>query len=153
MANTYTQIYLHLVFAVRFRKKQIQKEWKEELYKYICGIVNNKNEKIYAINGVSDHIHILLSIKPDCPLSDLVGIVKANSSKWINGKHYMNNEFKWQEGFGAFSVSSSDISRVIKYIDNQEIHHQKQSFKVEYHELLDEFNVEYDERYLFDWLD
>ncbi len=153
MANTYTQIYLHLVFAVKFRKKQIQKEWKEELYKYICGIVNNKNEKIYAINGVSDHIHILISIKPDCPFSNLVGIIKANSTKWINGKHYMKNEFKWQEGFGAFSVSSNDISGVIKYIDNQEMHHQKKSFKGEYHDLLDESNVEYDEKYLFEWLD
>lgn len=153
MPNTYSQIYLHIVFAVKHRNKLIKNEWKDELYKYICGIVNNKKEKIYAINGVSDHIHILISVKPDCILSDMVGIIKVNSTKWINSKHYSKGEFHWQEGFGAFSVSQSQIGKVIKYIDNQELHHNEISFKNEYVGLLDSYEIEYDEKYLFEWFD
>ena len=153
MANTYTQIFLHVVFSVKGRQNLIQKIWRDELYKYICGIVNGKKQKIYAIGGVADHIHILVSIKPDITISDLVRDIKANSSKWINDKRFVVGKFKWQEGFGAFSYAKSQLDAVISYINNQEQHHKKQSFRDEYTELLQKFNIEYDEKYLFDWME
>ena len=113
MANTFSQIYIHIVFAVKYRENLIAKKWSEELYKYICGIVNNNHQKIYAINGMADHIHILLSIKPNTLLSDLVRDIKASSSKWINIKKFADGKFQWQEGFGSFSVSQSQIDKVI----------------------------------------
>lgn len=152
MANTYTQIYIHIVFSVKGRQNLIRKEWKEELFKYICGIVNGKKQKVYAIGGMSDHIHILVSIKPDIALSDLVKDIKANSSKWINEKSYLKGKFEWQEGFGAFSYSQSQLDAVIAYINNQEQHHQKKTFKEEYIEMLQKFKIQYDEKYLFDWI-
>ena len=151
MANTYTKIYIQVVFAVKFRKNFIGKEWKEELYKYICGTVNGKKQKVYAINGVSDHIHILLSMKPDIALSDLVRDIKTSSTNWINTKNFVPEKFRWQEGFGAFSYSESHLDRVIRYINNQEKHHEKKSFKDEYLGLLNRFNVEYDEKYIFEF--
>lgn len=153
MANTYTQIFLHVVFSVKGRQNLIQKIWRDELYKYICGIVNGKKQKIYDIGGVADHIHILVSIKPDITISDLVRDIKANSSKWINDKRFVVGKFKWQEGFGAFSYAKSQLDAVISYINNQEQHHKKQSFRDEYTELLQKFNIEYDEKYLFDWME
>ncbi len=153
MANTYTQIYLHIVFSVKRRQNLIQKTWKEELYKYICGIANGKDQKIYAIGGVSDHIHILISIRPTIAVSDLVRDIKANSSKWINEKGFLLNKFQWQEGFGAFSYARSELDTIIRYINNQEQHHQKKTFKTEYLDLLQQFNVEYDEKYLFEWVE
>ena len=150
MANTYHQIYLHIVFSVKGRQRLILKSWKDELHKYICGIVNVKEQKVYAIGGVEDHIHILVSIKPNIPISDLVRDIKANSSKWINLNGKVSNKFQWQGGFGAFSCSQSQLDIVIKYINNQEQHHQKKSFKDEYVGLLQKFNVGYDEKYLFD---
>ncbi|MCU0328804.1 MAG: IS200/IS605 family transposase [Chitinophagales bacterium] len=152
MANTYTKIYIHIVFSVKGRQNLIQKTWKEELYKYICGIVNRNEQKVYAIGGMADHIHILVSIKPNVSISDLVRDIKANSSKWINDKGYIVGKFLWQEGFGAFSYAQSQLDTVIAYIDNQEIHHQKKTFKDEYIDLLQKFNIEYDEKYLFDWI-
>ncbi len=151
MANTYSQIYLQVVFAVKGRRSLIQSEWKEELYKYICGVVNGKKEKVYAIGGVSDHIHILISIKPNILLSDLVRDIKCNSSKWINERQYVDGKFQWQEGFGAFSYNHSQLDNVIRYINNQEDHHKKKSFKNEYLEFLEQFYIEYDEKYLFEW--
>jgi putative transposase len=153
MANTFSQIYVHTIFAVKGRENLINKKWKDELYKYICGIVNNNHQKVYAINGMPDHIHLLLSIKPDCKLSDLMRDIKASSSKWINDKKFMIGQFRWQEGFGAFSYSQSQINQVIAYIDNQELHHSKKSFKQEYIELLEKFKIEYDEKYVFDWVE
>jgi REP element-mobilizing transposase RayT len=153
MANTYTQIYLHIVFSVKGRQNLISKTWKEDLYKYICGIVNGKDQKVYAIGGVSDHIHILLSIKPNISPSDLIRDIKANSSKWINEKKYIVGKFQWQEGFGAFSYSKSHLDTVIAYINNQEEHHQKKSFKEEYLKLLQKYDIEYDEKYLFEWIE
>ena len=135
------------------RQNLIQKNWKEELYKYICGIVNGKEQKVYAIGGVADHIHILLSIKPNVALSDLVRDIKANSSKWINEKGFVKGKFMWQEGFGAFSYSQSQLDTIIAYINNQEHHHRKKTFRDEYLELLEKFNVGYDEKYLFDWIE
>lgn len=152
MANTFSKIFIHVVFAVKGRENVIAKKWEEELYKYICGIVNNKNNKIYAINGMPDHIHILLSIKPDVALSDLMRDIKANSSKWINEKKFVKGKFQWQEGFGAFSYSQSQIDVVIKYIEQQKQHHSKKSFKGEYVDLLQKFKIKFDEKYLFEFL-
>lgn len=151
MANTYTQMYIQIVFAVKRRQNLIQKNWKDELNKYICGIVNGKGQKVYAIGGVEDHIHILVSIKPNIAISDLVRDIKANSSKWINENEFVRGKFQWQEGFGAFSYAQSQLDNVIAYINNQEQHHQKKTFKDEYLTLLQKFDIEYDEKYLFDW--
>ena len=153
MANTYTQLYIQIVFSVKGRQNLIQKNWKDELYKYICGIISNKEQKVYAIGGISDHIHILLSIKPNTTISDLVRDIKANSSKWINEKRFINGKFEWQEGFGAFSYAQSQLNHVISYINNQEQHHQRKTFKDEYLDLLQKFNVQYDEKYLFKWVE
>ena len=153
MANTFTQVYIQIVFSVKGRQNLIQKSWREELYKYICGIVNGKEQKVYAIGGVADHIHILVSIKPNIAISDLVRDIKANSSKWINEKGYVLGKFQWQEGFGAFSYAQSQLDNVIAYINNQEQHHQKKTFKEEYIGLLQKFNVSYDDQYLFEWIE
>lgn len=153
MANTYTQIYLHVVFSVKGRQNLIAKTWKDELHKYICGIVSGKEQKVYAIGGVADHIHILLSIKPNISLSDLVRDIKANSSKWVNENGSIKGKFQWQEGFGAFSYATSQLNTVIAYINNQEEHHKKKKFKEEYLALLQKYDIEYDEKYLFDWMD
>lgn len=153
MANTFSQIYVHIVFAVKGRDNVINSKFKTELYKYICGIVNNNQQKVYAINGMSNHIHILLSIKPNCLLSDLMRDIKASSSKWINTNKYVMGKFQWQEGFGSFSVSQSQLDKVISYIDNQETHHQKLSFKQEYIGLLKSYKIEFDEKYVFDWVE
>lgn len=149
MANTYSQIYVHIVFAVKGRRNNISKNWKDELYKYITGIVTNKNQKLMIINGMPNHIHILLGIKPNCNLSDLVRDIKANSSKWINEKRFVNGKFEWQTGFGAFSISQSQIKKVATYIENQEAHHAKKSFKDEYIEFLKAYDVDYKDEYLF----
>jgi len=150
MANTYTQLYVHLVFAVMGRASLISPKWKVDLYKYITGIVTNKQQKLMAINGMSDHIHILISTKPDCNLSDLVRDIKANSSKHINEQSWVNSRFEWQKGFGAFSVSSSQVDRTVKYIENQEKHHGRKTFKEEYIEFLNTYDVDFDERYIFE---
>lgn len=150
MANTYSQIYVQVVFAVYGRESLIQKEWKTELYKYISGIVRNKGQKLLAVNGVEDHIHILLNIKPNITLSDLVRDLKANSSRFVNEKRYVRGKFMWQEGFGAFSYSISQLDDVIGYIGRQEKHHRENSFTDEYLEYLDRFNVDFDKKYVFE---
>lgn len=149
MANTYTQIYIHAVFAVKGRENLIHK-WSDELYKYICGIVNSRGQKVYAINGMPDHIHILLSLKPDFKLSDLMRDIKSNSSKWVNEKRYVKGKFEWQKGFGAFSCGQSQVNTVIAYINNQENHHAKRSFQEEYLELLKRYEVDYEDQYIFE---
>lgn len=153
MANTFSQIYIQIVFAVKRRQNLMHKGWRDELHKYICGIVNGKEQKVYAIGGVEDHIHILVSIKPQMAISDLVRDIKANSSKWINENGFVRGRFEWQAGFGAFSYAKSQLDNVIKYINNQEQHHKKQTFKAEYLELLEKFEIEFDEKYLFEWID
>jgi putative transposase len=153
MANTFSKIYIHIIFSVKGRHNLIQKTWKEELYKYICGIVNGKKQKVYAIGGMADHIHILLSIKPNITLSDIVRDIKANSSKWINDKGFVKDKFQWQEGFGAFSYAQSQVDNVIAYINNQEQHHQKKTFKDEYLDLLHKFSIDFDEKYVFEWIE
>jgi REP element-mobilizing transposase RayT len=149
MANTYTQIYIHVVFAVEGRQNLIAPEHNDELQKYITGIVSAQKHKLIAINNMPDHLHLLIGLRPDASLSDLVRDVKANSSKFINEKHWVMGRFSWQEGFGAFSHSRSQLGTVIRYIENQQAHHAKQSFRDEYVELLEKFGVDYDQRYIF----
>lgn len=153
MAGTFSQIYIQTIFAVRNRACLITKDFKIELYKYISGIVSNKNQKLIAINGVSDHVHILIGMKPNANLSDFMRDIKANSSRFINEKKFVKGKFSWQEGFGAFSYSHSHLDRVIAYIQNQENHHRKKTFKEEYLELLEKFQIKYNEEYLFEWIE
>ena len=153
MANTYTQIYIQVVFAVQGRYNLIPKQHKEELHKYITGIIRNKNQKLIAINSMPDHIHIFIGMKPDIALSDLVRDIKNNSSKFINHKKWMRGKFNWQEGFGGFSYGHSQIDAVVKYIQSQEKHHARRTFKEEYIELLEKFNIDYDAKYLFKWIE
>jgi len=151
MANTYTQITIHIIFAVKGRENFIKSAFKEEFFKYISGIVRKKRQKLLCINGMSDHIHILIGLEPSMALSDLVRDLKANSSRWINEKRLLPWKFEWQEGFGAFSYSRSQRSIVIKYIENQEYHHAKRSFREEYLEMLKKFEVEYNQKYVFEF--
>ena len=149
MANTYTQMYVHVVFAVKGRTSVIRKEWKEELYKFITGIVTNKGQKLLAINGMADHIHILVGIKPTLALSDLVRDIKANSSKFIREKGWVKGLFEWQEGFGAFTLGHSQLSQIIPYIGNQEEHHRVRTFREEYIGFLQKYEVDFKPEYLF----
>ena len=149
MANTYTQIHIHVVCVVQNRKSLIKAIWKEELYRYVGGIIKNKGHKVLAINGVEDHIHILFGLRPFQSLSDLMREVKCSSSFWINERKFLPSRFSWQKGYAAFSYSKDQISRVINYISNQEAHHRKKSFGEEYKALLNEFEIDYDEKYIF----
>ncbi len=149
MPNTYTQIHIQFVFAVKFRKALIEDYYKQELYQYITGIVQHYGHKMLAINGVADHIHIFIGMRPIQSMSDLMQDVKGNSSKWINEKKFLKVKFEWQEGYGAFSYSKSHVQNVINYVLNQEKHHAKQTFRDEYLAFLKKFDIEYDERYIF----
>ena len=153
MANTYTQIYIQIVFAVKGRQNLIAKENREELHKFITGIVTNRGQKLFAVFAMPDHVHILVSIGPTILISDLVRDIKAGSSKFINDSNWINGKFNWQEGYGAFSYSKSSVDSVVKYILNQEEHHKKKKFKEEYLDLLEKFEIEYDQKYLFDWIE
>lgn len=150
MANTYTQIYIHIVFAVKNRQALISRLWKERLHKYITGIIRNQGHKLIAINTMPDHAHIFIGMKPDATLSDLVRDIKRDSTNFVNQRITPRGKFGWQEGFGAFSYSHSQIDTVVKYIMNQEEHHRKRTFREEYEAMLKEFAVEYDARYVFD---
>jgi REP element-mobilizing transposase RayT len=153
MANTYTQIYLQLVFSPMGHENLITKNIKEELQKYTTGIIQNRKHKLLAINFMPDHVHIFIGYNPSQSLPDLLRDIKSNSSHFINEKKWMPGRFQWQEGYGGFSYSRSQIDDVIKYINNQEEHHKKSTFKEEYLKLLQRFDVEYDERYLFQWIE
>lgn len=152
MADTYSQIYVHLVFSVKGIQSLIQEDWKDRLYKYICGIAGGKGQKVYAIGGVADHIHLLVSMKPSISVSELVRDLKSNSSKWLNEQGLFRGKFEWQNGFGAFTCGHSQLNSVIAYVNNQEIHHKKETFKEEYLKLLKEFEIEFNEQFLFDWM-
>ena len=152
MANTYTQIYIQVVFAVQGRQCLIGPKHKEEIYKYITGIVRNQGQKLIAINGVTDHVHLLIGLKPDIALSDLVRDIKSNSSMFINEHRWVRGRFNWQEGFGAFSYGHSQLDSVIQYIQGQEQHHQRRSFKSEYLALLRMFAIAFREEYVFDFI-
>jgi len=153
MANSYSQIYIQIVYAVKHRDAIIKAEWEERLYQYITGIVQNKGQKMLAIGGMPDHIHFLIGLKPDCCLSDLSREVKKASNEFINQNKLTPSKFYWQDGFGAFSYSRSQIDTVIRYILNQKEHHKKQTFKDEYLKFLKKYEIEYNEKYLFDWLE
>ncbi len=153
MPGTFSQIYIQVVFAVKGRNSLIQPAWEEQLYKYITGIIQNKGQKMLAVNGMPDHIHFLIGMKPACCLSDLVREVKKSSNDFIKEKRFTNLQFNWQEGFGAFSYSQRDLDNVIGYINNQKQHHKKQSFKEEYLAFLKEYQIEFKDEYLFEWLD
>jgi len=153
MPNTYSQIYIQIVFAVEGRQNLISPEWREELHKYITGIINKRGQKLIAIFCMPDHAHLLIGIKPSIAISDLVRDIKAGSSNFIKEKGWIRVRFSWQEGFGAFSYSRSQMEAVSKYILEQESRHKNKSFKSEYLGLLNRFEVEYDESYLFDWIE
>ncbi|HEX6191940.1 MAG TPA: IS200/IS605 family transposase [Chitinophagaceae bacterium] len=149
MANTYTQIHIQSVFAVKYRACIIQPQWECDLYKYITGIISHYNHKVLAINGMPDHLHLFFGMRPTQSLSDLLEEVKGASSKWINNKRLTKGHFEWQSGFSAFSYSKMDSKNVIGYIENQKIHHKKINFMDEYKKMLTEFEVDFDEKYLF----
>lgn len=152
MAGTYSQIYIQVVFAVQERQNLLQKEWRQEVFKYMAGIIKNKGQKPIIVNGVEDHVHVFVGLKPAMALSDLVRDIKNNSSNFINDHTWVKGKFNWQEGYGAFSYSHSQIESVYNYILNQEAHHTKQSFKDEYMDFLKKFEIEHDEKYLFEWI-
>jgi len=151
MANTYTQLYVHIIFAVKGRENLIGSGNREELHKYISGIVEKRGQKLLAVFCMPDHTHLLVGFKGDISVSDLVRDVKSGSSGFINDQQWVRGKFNWQEGYGAFSYSKSQLDNVVNYVLNQEKHHGVRSFKDEYLELLRRFEVEYDEQYLFEW--
>lgn len=153
MSGTFSQIYIQYVFAVKGRQNLLQKSWRNEVFKYMAGIIKGKNQKPIIVNGVSDHVHVFVGLKPSMNISDLIRDIKNNSSNFINEQKWVQGKFSWQEGYGAFSYAHSQIENVYQYILNQEEHHKKKTFKDEYLEFLQKFNVEYDEKYLFEWLE
>ncbi len=153
MANTYTQIHIHAIFGVQNRISLIKSEWEEELYRYITGIITQQGHKLLAINGMPDHVHVFMGLRPVQSVSDLMQEVKTSSSKWINQKKLVAGKFSWQEGFGAFSYSKSHVNNVIDYIKSQKEHHQKSSFIDEYLSFLRKFEIDFDERYIFKPID
>lgn len=150
MANTYSQLYPHLVFAVKGRQSLIQPDWKETLYKFIAGIISNQKQKLMIIIGMPDHVHILIGINPDKSISELVRDIKSHSSSFIREQGFVKGRFEWQEGFGAFSVSQSQVPKLILYIQNQELHHKKRSFQSEYLEFLQDYEIDFKPEYLFE---
>lgn len=153
MANTYTQINLHAIFAVGRRENILLSSFQNRLFEYISGILNNLNNYSLAVNGYRDHIHLFFELNPSKSLSDIIRIVKSNSSKWINENKFLPGKFNWQEGYGAFSYSRSQRDNVIKYILNQHEHHKIRSFKEEYLDLLKKFEIDFDDNYVFEFFD
>jgi REP element-mobilizing transposase RayT len=153
MANTFSQIYIQTVFAVNGRLSLIRPEFKEEIYKYITGIVRNQGQKLIAINGMQNHVHILIGLKPSMALANLVREIKADSSNFVNEKRFVRGKFSWQEGYGAFSYGHSQLDTIIRYIQNQEQHHKRSSFKNEYLTLLREFDIAFEEKYVFEFIE
>jgi REP element-mobilizing transposase RayT len=153
MAGAFTQIYIQYVFAVKGRENLLQKPWRDEVFRYIAGIIKGRDQKPIIVNGVADHVHVFVGLKPSVCVSELVRDIKNNSSKFINDQRFLKGKFSWQEGYGAFSYSHSQIESVYNYIDKQEEHHRKKTFREEYLDFLQRFEISYDEKYLFDWLD
>jgi len=149
MANTYTQLHIQFVFAVKYRAALIQNDWQPKLHKYITGIFQENEHKMLQINSMPDHIHIFTGLRPHQAISSLIQNVKTESSKWINENKFCQSHFAWQNGFGAFSYSKSHVNRVIRYIQNQQTHHKKEAFLNEYKRMLKAFDIDYDERYIF----
>ena len=153
MPNTYSQIFIHIVFAVKGRQHFIKELFREDVQRYTAGIINNKKQKLYAIYCMPDHTHILLSIKPDIAISDLIRDIKSSTTSFIKEKNFANSTFSWQEGFGAFSYSKSQAETVVEYILNQPLHHRKRTFREEYHKFLNNYEIAFDERYVFEYYD
>ena len=149
MANTYTQVHIHAIFAVQNRLSLIQKQWQDELYKYITGVITNNGHKLMQIGGMPDHVHVLFGMRPTQSLSELMKDIKGSSSLWINQQRFVRGKFSWQEGYSAFSYSKSHISQVRHYIETQEQHHTKKTFLDEYKKILSDFGLEYDEQFIF----
>ena len=153
MANTFSQIYIQTVFAVSNRQSLIKPEFKEDIYKYVTGIVKNQGQKLIAINGVADHVHLLIGLRPAMALADLVREIKADSTNFINKKKWIRGRFSWQEGYGAFSYGHSQLDTIIRYIQNHEQHHKRSSFKNEYLTLLRRFDIAFEEKYVFEFIE
>jgi putative transposase len=153
MANTYSQIYIQVVFAVEDRASLIRPEFKQDLYKFMTGVIRQDKQKLIAINGMSDHVHLLIGLKPDIALSDLVRDVKAKSSKLVNERRLVKGKFRWQEGFGAFSYGHSQLDTIGRYIQNQEQHHAKRTFRHEYFALLRKFDIAFQDKYVFKFIE
>ena len=153
MPGTFSQIYIQIVFSVKGRANLISPNWKDELHKYIAGIIKGKNQKPIIVNGMPDHIHAFIGLRPSMAISDLVRDIKNNSTNFINDNKFVRGKFLWQEGYGAFSYSHSHIENVYNYILDQEKHHKKKTFRTEYFEFLEKFGVDYNEKYLFDWIE
>lgn len=151
--GAFTQLYTHLIFAVKYRERLLIKEIRAEVSSYISGIITNRKHKSIIINGMPDHIHLLIGLNPNDNISDFVGCIKRDSSTFINQKNWYMGKFHWQYGYGAFSYGRSQLDTIYKYIANQEIHHKRRTFRQEYTELLKKFEIEYDEKYLFDFFD
>jgi len=152
-SGTFSQIYIQLVFVVKGRENLLKKEFRGEVFKYMSGIITAKEQKSIIVNGVEDHVHLFIGLKPSMRLSDLVRDIKNNTTNFINEKNFLKSKFSWQEGYGAFSYSQSHIESVYQYILDQEKHHEKKSFKEEYLKLLEKFKIEFKEEYLFDFLE
>ncbi|MCB0546268.1 MAG: IS200/IS605 family transposase [Phaeodactylibacter sp.] len=152
MANTYTQIYIHAVFAVKYRQALIHEDYSERLYHYMVKVIKSEGQIPLQVNGMPDHVHLAIRLRPNASISGLMRVVKSNSSRWINEQKFLPHEFRWQRGFGAFSYGQSQVNRLIQYIRNQKAHHARKSFKKEYLRLLRAFEIEFEEEYLFDWI-
>lgn len=152
MANTYHQMYVQTVFAVKYREAVIDKAWKSELLAVIGNLINETGCKTIIVNGVEDHVHCFFKLKPTCGVSDVMKSAKAKSSKWLNESRLLSHRFEWQIGFGAFTYSKSHVDKVYKYILNQEEHHKKRTFKEEYLDMLEKYEIDYDETFLFEEL-
>ena len=153
MAGTYSQIYIQVVFAVKGRQNLLNKTWRDDVFKYMSGIITGKGQKAIIVNGVADHVHLFIGLKPAMAISDLVRDIKNNTSNFINDKNLVKGKFSWQEGYGAFSYSHSQIDNVYHYILNQEEHHRNKTFREEYLDFLQKFDIEHDEKYLFEWIE
>ena len=153
MSGTFSQLYIHVIFAVKGRENLIARSWKDDLHKYIAGIIKGKKQKSIIVNGAPDHIHAFIGLRPSMAISDLVRDIKNNSSNFINDQKFVKGKFSWQEGYGAFSYSHSQIQNVYDYILNQEEHHKKKTFKEEYLDFLKIFDIEFNEKYLFEWIE
>jgi len=153
MAGTFSQIYIQYVFAVKGRSNLLHKEWRDEVFKYMAGIIKGKNQKPIIVNGVADHVHVFVGLKPSMNISDLVRDIKNNSTNFINEQKFTKGKFSWQEGYGVFSYSHSHMDKVYRYIGKQEEHHRRISFKEEYLDLLKKFEIEFKDEYLFEWVE
>ena len=149
MANTYHQVYIQTVFPIKYRQASIKKEWKSDLMSVIGNLINETGCKTIIVNGTEDHMHCFFGLKPSLSISEVMKHVKSKSSKWVNDRGKITHRFEWQKGFGCFSYSRSHITKVYNYIENQEIHHKKLTFRAEYVQLLEKFDIEYDKRFLF----